>query len=417
MVQGRHSYGVVKVKKYRELKGQGKTLQEAFKHNTRSDPNYTPKNINPELTYLNKDLIPLPLTPVLDKFDKPVLDEDGNQKMRQVSYEEMFAREIEKRKDTIPKLRKNGVKGIECVIKYTQDINGDPEKWAADSLEFIKRHFGEENVKHCVLHMDETHEIEYSEDGTKKEVTLGPHIHAYIIPIDKKGHLNCKSFIDGPADLAKLQTDYYEEVGKDYGLERGVPYAKRAVGFEDIHAFKQATIGRAKIEIKELEPTLMELNEDGSIKPEYAQRVIKDAQDFHYQQEQIKQDFVREYLVREAGFRGNNIEQKKEIKQLKASIEKMEKDKDNAINEALEMLKPFFGEWLIEYMKRNNYDINKIKKQLNAMTDLEYALNNIADENREQVKQICNEYIQFGRKVRHEQEHSIEELKKKIEEI
>lgn len=132
------------------------------------------------------------------------------------------------------------------------------EKWAKDIEKFLNKHFGKENVIGVVLHLDET----------------TPHIHALVIPVANRKKAGRASYIyhlkDDPSvtitskeykaltssmrkkyekgeiverkssecvsfsgvfgdnkeqrhDYAeKLHTDLYEEVGKKYGLERGV---------------------------------------------------------------------------------------------------------------------------------------------------------------------------------------------------
>ena len=64
---------------------------------------------------------------------------------------------------------------------------------------------GEENILCAYLHMDEK----------------TPHIEAFILPIDKKGKLNCRSFLGGAQKLAELQTNYAKH-NAHFGLKRGV---------------------------------------------------------------------------------------------------------------------------------------------------------------------------------------------------
>lgn len=53
-----------------------------------------------------------------------------------------------------------------------------------------------------------------------------PHIHINSIPMyeDEKGvHLSAKEILGNKVKLSKMQTQFHEEVGKKYGLERGTP--------------------------------------------------------------------------------------------------------------------------------------------------------------------------------------------------
>ena len=74
----------------------------------------------------------------------------------------------------------------------------------SDCYNFFAERYGEENIIAAVVHNDET----------------TPHMHLNLMPVTKDGRLCSKQLFDKP-QLQKLQTDFYEEVGKKYGLQRG----------------------------------------------------------------------------------------------------------------------------------------------------------------------------------------------------
>ncbi len=74
----------------------------------------------------------------------------------------------------------------------------------SDCYQFFAERYGEENIIAAVVHNDET----------------TPHMHLNLMPVTKDGRLCSKQLFDKP-QLQKLQTDFYEEVGKKYGLQRG----------------------------------------------------------------------------------------------------------------------------------------------------------------------------------------------------
>ena len=80
----------------------------------------------------------------------------------------------------------------------------------SDCYKFFAERYGEENVIAAVVHNDET----------------TPHMHLNIMPVTKDGRLCSKQLFDKP-QLQKLQTDFYEEVGKKYGLMRGKEGSQR----------------------------------------------------------------------------------------------------------------------------------------------------------------------------------------------
>ena len=72
-----------------------------------------------------------------------------------------------------------------------------------DCAEFFAERYGKENVISAVVHLDES----------------TPHLHFNLIPVTG-GRLCAKELFDRAA-LRELQTDFYEVVGKKYGLMRG----------------------------------------------------------------------------------------------------------------------------------------------------------------------------------------------------
>ena len=69
---------------------------------------------------------------------------------------------------------------------------------------FFAERYGEENIIAAVVHNDET----------------TPHMHLNLMPITQDGRLCSKQLFDKP-QLQQLQTDFYEAVGKRWGLQRG----------------------------------------------------------------------------------------------------------------------------------------------------------------------------------------------------
>ena len=80
----------------------------------------------------------------------------------------------------------------------------------SDCAKFFAERYGRENIISAVVHSDET----------------TPHMHLNLMPITSDGRLCSKQLFDKP-QLQKLQTDFYEEVGKKYGLQRGKEGSQR----------------------------------------------------------------------------------------------------------------------------------------------------------------------------------------------
>lgn len=77
------------------------------------------------------------------------------------------------------------------------------EDFFRDCTVFFFERYGEENIVSAVVHVDET----------------TPHLHLNMIPV-MNGRLCSKQLFDRRA-LRELQSDFYEHVGKKWGLQRG----------------------------------------------------------------------------------------------------------------------------------------------------------------------------------------------------
>ena len=87
------------------------------------------------------------------------------------------------------------------------------EAWAKDAYAFMCKKYGEQNISAFVVHLDETN----------------PHVHCTVLPITKKNKFsffgvflkgnNTKDALSEYMD--SLHTEYAEEVGLKYGMERG----------------------------------------------------------------------------------------------------------------------------------------------------------------------------------------------------
>lgn len=88
--------------------------------------------------------------------------------------------------------------------EFFNRITAEQQKqFFTDCTEFFSERYGKENVVSAVVHLDES----------------TPHLHFNLMPVTD-GRLCAKELFDRTA-LRDLQTDFYEAVGKKYGLERG----------------------------------------------------------------------------------------------------------------------------------------------------------------------------------------------------
>lgn len=128
------------------------------------------------------------------------------------------------------KVRKNAVLAVEYLITASpEDMKGktraEQDAYFRDGLEWLKRRHGVENIVYAGVHRDET----------------TPHMYAYVIPLDRQGKLNCRSFLGGAQALSEMQTEFAREVGKQHGLERGIEGSRaRHTSIQQYYARVQA---------------------------------------------------------------------------------------------------------------------------------------------------------------------------------
>ncbi|MQN91350.1 recombinase [Prevotella copri] len=87
------------------------------------------------------------------------------------------------------------------------------EAWAKDAYAFMCKKYGEQNIAAFVVHLDEAN----------------PHVHCTVLPLTEKNRFSfIKTFMGGvdcrdalSKYMENLHTEYADEVGLKYGMERG----------------------------------------------------------------------------------------------------------------------------------------------------------------------------------------------------
>lgn len=107
------------------------------------------------------------------------------------------------------KTRSNSVLALDTIYTASQDFfqgktNQQNDDFFKDCLQFHQEHFG--HIISAVVHYDET----------------TPHLHIISVPLTKDGRLSARDVIGNKAKMSKTQNAFFEQVGRGYGLERGV---------------------------------------------------------------------------------------------------------------------------------------------------------------------------------------------------
>jgi hypothetical protein len=114
-------------------------------------------------------------------------------------------------------IRKNAVLCVEMLLTaspeyFRPDTPGQAGEWRSDRLEqfqwavqdWLTQTYGDRIVR-AELHLDEA----------------TPHIHAYLVPLDERGKLNCRRLFGDRAKLSQFQ-DSYARALEPLGLSRGI---------------------------------------------------------------------------------------------------------------------------------------------------------------------------------------------------
>lgn len=107
--------------------------------------------------------------------------------------------------------RSNSVLALEILITASPEFWAtlSPEQrtaWRDDSVAWLEREYGRENIAHLRWHNDET----------------SPHLTGFVVPLHPEtGHLNARAWVGGRKRLSDQQTSYAEAV-EHLGLRRGI---------------------------------------------------------------------------------------------------------------------------------------------------------------------------------------------------
>lgn len=199
-------YGIIRVQKVK-----APAVGSMQYHNDRVSGQHSNEDIDQEKSNLNKEYI-----------------EHG-------SYRAEVNERIERFRESSRKIRKDAVVLAEGVATASPEFFDGKSReevmaYFDDVFEFCKSEFGEQNLVHFTVHMDET----------------TPHAHFGFTPI-KDGTLSWKNYFDGRDALRGFQNRYWERVGKQWGLERGETGSGRT------HKTTQEMKREAQREIKELD--------------------------------------------------------------------------------------------------------------------------------------------------------------------
>lgn len=147
------------------------------------------------------------------KHTNPDIDQTRTRLNREMRSHVDYEREVQARIDDgysgERKVRKDAVKLVEGIVTASPEFFelSDDDKvreFFDDAYRFCCDEFGESNMVHFTVHMDEE----------------TPHAHFGFVPL-RDGKLSWKEFFPNKMALGKMQDRFYGRVGALYGLSRG----------------------------------------------------------------------------------------------------------------------------------------------------------------------------------------------------
>ncbi|PGD12256.1 plasmid recombination enzyme [Bacillus toyonensis] len=191
-------------------------------HNQREKESHTNPDIEKEQSHLNYDLHN-------DQY---------------IDYLKTVKEKIEQNVETNRAIRKDAVVMCEFVVTSDKDFferlseeNPDfQKKFFEEAYSFLKERYGEQNIVHAAVHLDEK----------------TPHMHVGMVPVTEEKKLSAKQIFNRK-ELVSLQDDFHAHmVETGFNLKRGVSSDKKHIETTRLKALT------AKEEVQVLEDTLLE---------------------------------------------------------------------------------------------------------------------------------------------------------------
>lgn len=107
------------------------------------------------------------------------------------------------------KVRSNSVMALDTIYTASKEFfqlhdNQTIDEFFRDCLDYHRQRYG--HVVSAIVHYDED----------------TPHMHVLSVPLTRDGRLSAREIVGGRAQMAHAQDTFFEQVGRNYGLERGI---------------------------------------------------------------------------------------------------------------------------------------------------------------------------------------------------
>lgn len=223
--------------------------------------------------------------------------------------------------------RSNSVLALDTIYTASSEFfqgktNEENDKFFRDCLKFHDSHFG--HIISAVVHYDET----------------TPHLHIISVPLTQDGRLSARDVIGNKAKMSKTQDAFFEQVGKSYGLERGIHMdgqEKRqhiSAQEHELREIKQA-IAKGKEELEAIEHSEKTARSR-------AQKARQTATELQKQVEQLQEERVKQHNSLKM-LSASKTDRQKELRGINNAIRQKQRELE-AIKEDVEEVKEYLTE-------------------------------------------------------------------------
>lgn len=223
--------------------------------------------------------------------------------------------------------RSNSVLALDTLYTASSEFfqgktNEENDTFFRDCLKFHERHFG--HIISAVIHYDET----------------TPHLHVISVPLTQDGRLSARDVIGNKAKMSKAQDEFFEQVGKGYGLERGIHMdgqeKKRHISAQE-HELREIRqkIARGQEELEAVEHSV----ETARTR---AQTARQTATELQKQVEQLQEERVKQHNSLKM-LSASKTDRQKELKKINNNIRQKQHEFE-AITRDLEEVKEYLTE-------------------------------------------------------------------------
>lgn len=223
--------------------------------------------------------------------------------------------------------RSNSVLALDTLYTASSEFfqgktNEENDTFFRDCLKFHERHFG--HIISAVIHYDET----------------TPHLHVISVPLTQDGRLSARDVIGNKAKMSNAQDEFFEQVGRGYGLERGVQMdgqeKKKHISAQE-HELREIRqkIARGQEELEAVEHSV----ETARIR---AQTARQTATELQKQVEQLQEERVKQHNSLKM-LSASKTDRQKELKKINNNIRQKQHEFE-AITRDLEEVKEYLTE-------------------------------------------------------------------------